>query len=168
MWCARVGVRSLTLVESDAMMSVAIGAPKLVLVQPPPVKIRRKAKPSDMIEVQNKEILLSITLDRQPDAMALETEIEEGQRVLPYTLAVRLLVGWQSLGFISSFELKMSAGNPLPQMVVRFVEGASPEELEKMEQPLREQIMANINAVRQFPFVTVESPLLTPPVASNA
>jgi hypothetical protein len=123
-------------------------------------KKRKKVGPSDLVNVPETSMVLSIDLKRQSDADIYALEINEDQRFFPYTVLPRLLVGWQSIGLISSLELKVSSENPLPQMVVRFVEKLTPDDVAKLDPGLKAQIEANIALIRQYPFVKVESPIL--------
>ena len=138
---------------------------KLVPVAAPPVpklveKKPRKVTQADLVEVNETSLVLAIELKRQPDSIIFDAEIGEGQKFFPYAVLPRLLVGWQLVGYISSFEMKTTCDNPFPQIVIRFVENMTAEAIGKMEEGLKSQIMASINYVRQFPFVRVESPLL--------
>ena len=120
----------------------------------------RKVTQADLVEVNETSLVLAIELKRQPDSIIFDAEIGEGQKFFPYAVLPRLLVGWQLVGYISSFEMKTTCDNPFPQIVIRFVENMTAEAIGKMEEGLKSQIMASINYVRQFPFVRVESPLL--------
>jgi hypothetical protein len=125
-----------------------------------PSKKRRLATLSDLVEVQDPNLLVSIDLKRQSTDTINQTEIEEGQRLFPYSVASRFMIGWHQVSHISSFELKMSSEYPLPTVVVRFVEKMPKGDIEKMDPALREHILSQIAIVRQYPFVTVECPLL--------
>lgn len=124
-------------------------------------KKRKKVTPADLVEVSSKSMLISIDLERSSDESIAALEIEEGQRLFPYTLAPRFLIGWQAVNFISSFEMKMSHNSPLPSMTVRFVENMSDADVKTLDPVLRGQIEQQMALVKQYPFVTVESPLLT-------
>jgi hypothetical protein len=133
------------------------------LVAPTPViteKKRKKVAPEDLVEVRDTSMFLVIDLKRHVDTYTHSLEIEEGQRFFPYTALSRLLVGWQTVSMISSMEIKLNSDYVLPQIIVRFVEKMSAEDVAKIEPALKSQIEANIALVRQFPFVRVECPLL--------
>lgn len=119
----------------------------------------RKATPDDLVEVSDSNFLVSIDLRRQPNDFLSEVEIQEGQRLFPYSVLPRLLIGWQTVGFISSFEMKLSSESVLPQITVRFIEKMSAEDVKNMDAALRAQVEQQIALVKQFPFVTVVSPL---------
>jgi len=130
-------------------------------VPSPTLRVKRRlATPADLVEVQDTNLLLSIDLKRQPDDLIGNMEIEEGQRLFPFSVASRLMIGWQQVSFISSFEMRLSSEHPLPGIVIRFVEKMSQKDIEKMDETVKSQIFAQIALVRQYPFVTVESPLL--------
>jgi hypothetical protein len=141
--------------------------PKSIVV-PQPTIIEKKTKrvtAADLVEVADTNLLVSIDLRRMPDKDVFGMEIEEGQRLFPYTVLPRFLIGWQSLGLISSFELKLTSDYPLPQIIVRFAEKLLPEDVAKLDPGVRAQYDANIALLRGYPFVTIESPLLTAPSA---
>ena len=136
---------------------------KSTLVVPTPAiteKKRRKVTPADLVEVADTSMLLSIDLRRQADKVIYDLEIEEGQRFFPYNPLARLLVGWQTVSHISSMEIKLNSDYILPQVIVRFAEKMSAEDVAKIDPVIKAQIEANIALVRQYPFVRVECPLL--------
>jgi hypothetical protein len=152
---------------SPAVSAVTNGAAKLAK-QPPTIEEKKKRKQvttDDLLTVSETSMLVAIDLQRQPDASLEGVTIEEDQKLFPYTILPRLLVGWQPIGFISSFEMKLEVGKSLPQIVVRFAEKMSQEDVAALDAGLRAQIEAGIAILRQYPFVRVESPLLTAPVA---
>lgn len=128
---------------------------------------KRKATVKDFLEVSDSNLIVSIDLRRQSNESLTDVEIEEGYRLFPYQVLPRLLVGWQTIGFISSFEMKISTESPFPQITVRFAEKMSPKEVETMNEALRTQMEEQISLVRQFPFVKVESPFPTLPQAGS-
>lgn len=121
----------------------------------------KKVTAADLVEVGETSFVLAVDLKRHPDASIYEREIEQDQKFFPYAIVSRLLVGWQSVNFISSLEFKLTPDYPLPRVIVRFSENLTPEEVKAMDPALRSQVEAQIGIVRQYPFVTVESPLLT-------
>jgi len=123
-------------------------------------KKRKKVVDGDLVNVPETSVLLSIDLKRQADKDIYAVEINENERFFPYMVLPRLLIGWQAVGLISSLELKLSSESPLPQMVVRFVEKMSADDVAKLDPGVKAQLEANIALVRQYPFVKVESPLL--------
>lgn len=142
--------------------SKIIPSPKTV---PTPKIVERKLKKvsaEDLFEVTDTNMMLAIELKRQPDASIYKMEIGEGQKFFPYGVLTRLLIGWETVGFISSFEMKLTPAHPLPQIIVRFAEAMTPEQVKEMDPAIRAQVEAQIAKVRQFPFVTIESPLLAP------
>lgn len=126
----------------------------------PPVKITRKVEPWDLVEVSETSLVLAIDLRRQSEEILKEVQLEEGQKLFPYSVISRLMVGWNQVSCISSFELRLSADNPLPGITVRFLEKMTPEGISAMTPELRTAIEANIDLLRQYPFIKVESPLL--------
>jgi hypothetical protein len=125
-----------------------------------PVKLRQKANAENTVEVSETSLLIAIDMKRNPQEVIDQVEFDMGQRFFPYSVLPRLLVGWQAVGFISSFELKLLVGQPLPEIIVRFVEKMTPEDISKIDEGLRQQILSQVNLVRQYPFVKVECPLL--------
>jgi hypothetical protein len=123
-------------------------------------RVPRKVRKEDTIELKDTSLLVSIDFKRQDPEVIDTVEITDGQRFFPYTLAPRLLVGWQAVNFISSFELKIGPSSPLPEMTVRFVEKMTDEDVKALDPGVRAQIEEQMAMVRQYPFVKVESPLL--------
>ena len=130
----------------------------------PAPKVRmKKVTAADLREAQDMNLMVAIELRRQSDASIFAMEIEEGQNFYPYSVLTRLLVGWETVGHVSSFDMKITPSYPLPVMTIRFVEALTPEQVGALEPGIRASIEANIAKVRQFPFIVVESPLLAPP-----
>jgi hypothetical protein len=134
----------------------------LVVVTSPVIreKKRKMVTASDLVEVQDTNLMISIDLKRQPQSQIDAMEINEDQKFFPYSVLPRLMLGWEAVGFISSFELKLSPEQPLPQIVVRFVEKLPAEEIAKLDPAAKAQIETQIARLRQYPFIKIESPLL--------
>jgi len=123
-------------------------------------KSTRKVKNEDLVEVRDQQMVIAVELRRQSEEEISKVQIEDGQKLFPYSVLPRLFVGWQAVGFISSFEMKMSSEFMIPQMVIRFVEKMSPDDVKDLSPETRASIEAQINMVKQYPFIRVESPLL--------
>jgi len=149
--------------ESNAEVVTKLVEDAQVVVVPPPKIVERvthKVRAEDLVEVQDHTLVLAVDIQRQSKELLDKVEIEEGQKLFPYNVLPRLFVGWQSVGFISSLELKMTSESPLPQIIIRFAEKMAPEAVKELDPALRAQIEQSIALVRQYPFVKVESPLL--------
>jgi hypothetical protein len=120
---------------------------------------KRKKAATDLMEIADSQLLLSIDLKRQPESVYDSLEIDADQKFFPYTVVPRLLVGWQAVTHISSMEMKFVPGTPLPQLIVRFVEKMTASDVKALDPASKAQIQASMALVRQYPFVKVESPL---------
>lgn len=142
-----------------------VKTPRGGFVVPSPViteKTRKKVTPADLVEVADTNLLIAIDLKRQADKDVYAMEIDADQRLFPYSVLPRLLIGWVTVGFISSFELKLNSDHPLPQIVIRFAEKMTAQEVLQMDPGVKAQIEGSIALIRQFPFIKIESPLLPP------
>lgn len=133
---------------------------KLAKVEAPAAPSRHKVTTPDLYELGVSNLLISVDLQRNPQSQVDSMEIEEGQKFFPYTVLSRLLVGWETVGYVSSFEMKVTAESSLPQITIRFMEKAKKEDIEKLDPAVKAQVEHCISMVRQFPFVNVESPLI--------
>jgi hypothetical protein len=73
---------------------------------------------------------------------------------------VRVLVGQQQLGLISSLKIEMSRDTYFPEIVVRFLEGLTPEQVGALSAEVQESVRKSMKLLGKFPFVQVQSPLI--------
>ncbi len=73
---------------------------------------------------------------------------------------VRVLVGQQQLGLISSIKIEMSQNSYFPEIVVRFLEDLTPEQVGALSVEAQESVRRGMKLLGKFPFIQVESPLL--------
>ena len=116
--------------------------------------------PEDILEVLDSSIIIAVDLKRQSTEFYSNVEISDGQKFFPYNVLSRLIIGWESIEFVSSFDMKVSAGSVLPEITVRFVEKMTPEDIKNLDSEVNKRIMLQIDKLRQYPFVKIESPLL--------
>jgi hypothetical protein len=71
----------------------------------------------------------------------------------------KVYVDDRQVGCISSLEMKVSADEVLPSIVVRFAEGLGPDQAKNLEGHIKEAISGWVDQLKAFPFIQVESPL---------
>jgi hypothetical protein len=74
-------------------------------------------------------------------------------------ITAKVYVDDQQIGCISSLEMKASAEEFFPSIVVRFAEGMTPDQAKALADHVKEAILGWSNQLKVFPFIQVESPL---------
>jgi hypothetical protein len=138
---------------------VAQETPSVVKIEPP---LGRFIKSEDLHEVDSTNVMLSVDMKRIKNDDLGIVILQDGQKIFPYQIMTRLMVGWETVGMISSVSFNVSAktGN-MPEMVVRFLEDATPQDLEIImkDEATVASIKKNVDMLKAYPFITVESPL---------
>lgn len=131
----------------------------VVKIDPP---LARFVKSEDLHEVDSTNVILSVDLKRIKNDDLGNVLLQDGQKIFPYQIMTRLMVGWETVGMISSISFNVSAktGN-MPEMIVRFLEDATPQDLEVImkDETAVANIKKNVDMLKAYPFITIESPL---------
>lgn len=72
---------------------------------------------------------------------------------------VSVLVGDQKLGLISSLKIEMHKDNAWPEVVIRFLEGCSPEVVNSLSAEVQGSVRKYVKLLKKLPFIRVECPL---------
>lgn len=130
-----------------------------VKIDPP---LARFIKSEDLHEVDSTSVMLSVDLKRIKNDDLANVLLQDGQKIFPYQVMTRLMVGWETVEMISSVSFNVSAktGN-MPELVVRFLEDATPQDLEVImkDEVTVANLKKNVDMLKAYPFITVESPL---------
>lgn len=122
----------------------------------------RFVRSEDLHEVDSTNVMLSVDLKRMKNNDLENVLLQEGQKIFPYQIMTRLMVGWETVEMISSVSFNISAktGN-MPEMIVRFLEDATPQDLEIImkDEATVANLKKNVDMLKAYPFITVESPL---------
>jgi hypothetical protein len=124
--------------------------------------VARFVRSEDLHEVDSTNVMLSVDLKRIKNNDLENVLLQEGQKIFPYQIMTRLMVGWETVEMISSVSFNISAktGN-MPEMIVRFLEDATPQDLEIImkDEATVANLKKNVDMLKAYPFITVESPL---------
>lgn len=131
----------------------------VVKIDPP---LARFVNSEDLHEVDSTNVILSVDLKRIKNDDLGNVLLQDGQKIFPYQIMTRLMVGWETVGMISSISFNVSAktGN-MPEMIVRFLEDATPQDLEVImkDEATVANLKKNVDMLKAYPFITIESPL---------
>lgn len=124
--------------------------------------VARFVRSEDLHEIDSTNVMLSVDLKRIKNNDLENVLLQEGQKIFPYQIMTRLMVGWETVEMISSVSFNISAktGN-MPEMIVRFLEDATPQDLEIImkDEATVANLKKNVDMLKAYPFITVESPL---------